>query len=68
MLNLFVQIGQKALEKSRGYSSSPPSKMEERPISDGAFAALLKEIDSFSVELSQQATRDIVPEKPTDLM
>ena len=59
LLNLFVQIGQKALEKSRGYRSSPPSEMEESRISDAAFAALLKEIDSFSVELTQQATNDI---------
>lgn len=70
LLNVFVRLSQEALDKSREYGSPPSSlsETEECQLSDAAFAKLLKEIDSFGVELTQQASADIVPEKPIDLL
>ena len=68
LLNVFVRLSQKALDKSRGYGSpsSSLSETEECPLSDAAFAKLLKEIDTFSVEFTGAA--DNAPEKPADQM
>lgn len=68
LLNVFVRLSQKALDKSRehGSSSSSPCEAENCQLSDAAFAALLKEIDSFSVEFTGAA--DNAPEKPVDQM
>ena len=65
LLNVFVRLSQKALDKSRGYGSPPSSfsDTEDCQLSDAAFAALLKEIDSFSVEFTQQASADVALEK-----
>ena len=66
LLNVFIRLSQKALEKSRGYGS-PPSSLsdtEDCQLSDAAFAALLNEIDSFSVEFVQKGSAGIVPETP----
>ena len=60
LLNILVRLSQKALDKSRG--GSPPSSLsetEDSQLSDAAFTKLLKEIDSFSVELT--GTADIPP-------
>ena len=69
LLNVFVRLSQKALDKSRGYGSPPSSlsETEDCGLSDAAFAKLLKEIDSFSVELTRQGSADVVPEQPVGL-
>ena len=52
LLNVFVRLSQKALDKSRGYGSlsSSFSDTEDRQLSDLAFTAMLKEIDAFSAQ------------------
>lgn len=69
LTHIFEQIGQKALAKSRGYGSSLSSlsAIKECQVSDAAFAKLLKEIDSFSVEFTQQASEEVVSNKPIEL-
>ena len=70
LLNVFVRLSQKTLDKSRNYgsSSSSLSETEKCPLSDATFAALLKEIDSFSVEFVQKGLADNAPGKPIDQM
>lgn len=67
LLDVFVRFSQKALEKSRGYGSSLPSKMEESRISDAAFASLLKEIDSFSNEFTPRRSYEVAPQPLPDV-
>ena len=68
LLNVFVRLSQKALDKSRDYGSPPssPCETEDCQLSDAVFAKLLKEIDSFSVEFTGAA--DNAPEKPANQM
>ena len=68
LLNVFVRLSQKALDKSRDYGSPPSSlsETEDCGLSDAVFAKLLKDIDTFSVELTGAA--DNAPEKPSDQM
>ena len=70
LLNVFVRLSQKALDKSRGYDSPPSSfsETEDCQLSDAAFAKLLTEIDSFSVEFTRQGSADVFREKPIDLL
>lgn len=53
LLNIFVRLSQKALDKSRAYyyplSASPEA--EGAALNDIAFAAMLREIDAFSAQL-----------------
>lgn len=53
LLNIFVHLGQKALNKSRAYYCPLSANPEEEfsPLSDIAFAAMLREIDAFSAQL-----------------
>lgn len=69
LLNVFVRLSQKALDKSRDYGSPPssPCETEDCQLSDAVFAKLLKEIDSFSVEFTRQGSVDVVPEQPVGL-
>ena len=66
LLNVFVRLSQKALDKSRDYGSPPssPCETEDCQLSDAGFAKLLNEIDSFSVEFVQKGSAGIVPETP----
>ena len=66
LLNVFVRLSQKALDKSRDYDP-PPSETEDCQLSDAGFATLLNEIDSFSVELTRQGSADAVPVQPAGL-
>ena len=68
LLNVFVRLSQKSLDKSRGYGSPPSSlsETEDYQLGDAAFAKLLKDIDTFSVEFTGAA--DNAPEKPIDQM
>lgn len=52
LMHIFVQIGQRALEKSRAYYYPLTTNMEDGKgaLSDLAFAAMLKEIDAFSAQ------------------
>ena len=69
LLNVFVRLSQKALDQSREHGASPSSlaEAEDCGLSDGAFAKLLQEIDSFSGELAGRSSKERIPEKPIPL-
>lgn len=69
LLDVFVRLSQKALDKPRedGSPLSSQREAEDSRMSDASFAKLLKDIDTFSVELVQHASANIIPETPTGL-
>lgn len=67
LLQAFSQIGQRALEKSRGYYYPPMARMTDGAddsalagapaISDEEFAAMLQEIDKLSAQFSVRCSK-----------
>ncbi len=52
LMHIFVQIGQRALEKSRAYYFPPTykPKTEWDELDDAEFETMIKDIDTFSVQ------------------
>lgn len=63
LLDLFVRLSQEAEGKPSevGSHPSPHCEVEDRRLSDASFAKLLKDIDSFNLELAQQASANSIP-------
>ncbi len=67
-MNIFSQIGQRVLEKSRAYyfPVQKHSEADWESLTDEAFAAMLKEIDAFSARFSPPCLDDPGAENPLD--